>query len=157
MPEPTSTAAGTAAVIAGAAVAMPVLSAAPSIVPQIVILGYAIGLRADVLLAGFAGSVVALAFFNTVPSTGDTWRALLETTVKRMWWCLASALSAGYMTPLLMLLDGDKLRIPESLMLSVAFLAGGGAQRIVGRWINRAETAAGGVATVAAGGSDGPR
>jgi hypothetical protein len=116
------------------------------VVPSIVVLGVSLGLRADVLMAGFAGSVVALAFFNTVPSLGDTWRALIETTFKRMGWCLASSLTAGYITPLLLLLDGDKLRIPESLMLSVAFIAGAGAQKFLARFIKRAEQRAGALA-----------
>lgn len=155
MAEPTSTASSAVAIAAGAA-GTAVLQVAPAALPQIVIFGYAVGLRADVLLAGFAGAVVALSFFNTVPSTGDTWRALLETSLRRMWWCLASALSSGYITPLMLLLDGEKLRIPEALVLSTAFVVGGGAQRIVGRFINRAEERAGTVmpATAAVGGDD---
>jgi hypothetical protein len=140
MPEPTIPTAAAATIVATAAT-IPALHAVPSVVPSIVIMGVAVGLRADVLLAGFAGSVVALAFFNTVPSLGDTWRALVETTFKRMAWCLASSLTAGYITPLLLLLDGDKLRIPipESLMLSVAFVAGAGAQKLLARFINKAD------------------
>jgi hypothetical protein len=142
MPEPTIPTAGAATIVA-AGMAMPALQAASAVVPSIVVLGVSLGLRADVLMAGFAGSVVALAFFNTVPSLGDTWRALIETTFKRMGWCLASSLTAGYITPLLLLLDGDKLRIPESLMLSVAFIAGAGAQKFLARFIKRAEQRAG--------------
>lgn len=152
MPEPT-TVTGTATILAASAV-LPVLPAAAALAPQIVVLGMALGLRADVLLAGFAGSVVAIAFFNTVPSTGDTWRELMRTTWRRMWWCLASALTAGYLTPLMMLLDGDKLRIPETLMLSVAFCAGAGAQKWLARFVNKGEAKLAVVATAAGGGGD---
>lgn len=141
MPEPLHS--GATAVVTGAAM-VPVLNAVPAYVPQIIIFGYAVGLRADVLLAGFAGSVVAIAFFNAVPSTGDTRWELARTSWRRMWHCLACALTAGYLTPLLLLLDGllviggEKVRIPESLTLSVAFVAGAGAQRILGRFIKKA-------------------
>lgn len=135
MPEPIVPA---ATVVAGAAV-LPVLQAAPAIAPQIAIAGYAIGLRADVLVAGFAGSIVALTFFNSVPSTGDTLRQLIQTTLWRMWWSLASSLTAGYIAPLLLLLEGPRLQIPEQLLLPIAFLVGAGAQRIVGGLLTRAE------------------
>lgn len=135
IPEPFHS--GAAAVLTGAAT-IPVLATAPAYAPQIIVFGIALGLRADVLLAGFAGSVVAIAFFNAVPSTGDTRWELVRTSFRRMGHCLASALTAGYITPLVLLLDGEKLRIPESLMLSAAFVVGAGAQRILGRFIKKA-------------------
>lgn len=145
MPEPTiPTAAG--ATILAAGVTMPALQAMPAALPSIVIWGVALGLRADVLLAGFAGSVVALAFFNTVPSRGDTWRALLETTFARMFWCLAGSLVAGYLTPLVLLFEGEKLRIPESLMVGVAFVVGACAQKILARFISGADRRAAAIA-----------
>jgi len=137
MPDPTLPG---AAVVAGAgAVSVAALQVAPAIAPQLVVFGYALGLRADVLVAGFAGAVVALTFFNSVPSSGDTLRHLVETTLWRMWWCLASSLTAGYMTPLMLLLEGPQFRIPEQLMFSVAFVIGVGAQRLLGRFLQRAE------------------
>lgn len=131
---PDVTGAGAATVVAGAAV-LPVLQAAPAVVPSIVVLGYSIGLRADLLVAGFAGSVVALTFFNAVPSMGDTWRQLLATTLWRMWWCLASSLTAGYLAPVLLLLDGTRFQFPEQLVWSLSFLVGVGAQRVLGRFM----------------------
>lgn len=141
MPEPAASAASAAAVatIAAASAALPALNAAPHVAPTIVFLGYSLGVRADVLLAGFAGSLAALAFFDTVPSSGDTWRELLRTTMRRLMVMLASSLTSGYITPLLMLADGTQLRIPESLMLSVGFVAGAGAQHILARLIRREE------------------
>jgi hypothetical protein len=138
MPDPTLPSAAAVAVTAGAA-SVAALQAAPAIAPQLVVFGYALGLRADVLVAGFAGSVVALTFFNSVPSTGDTLRRLVETTLRRMWWCLASSLTSGYLTPLVLLPAPSELHIPEALMYSVAFVVGAGAQRILGRFLQRAE------------------
>ncbi len=143
MPDPTLPAVTT---IIATGATLPVLAAVPLVAPQIVVFGIALGLRADVLLAGFCGAVVAMAFFNIVPSTGDTWRELVRTTWRRMWHGLASALAAGYLTPLMMLFDGDKLRIPETLMLSVAFVAGAGAQRWLARFIKTGDAGAKAVA-----------
>lgn len=144
---------GPATAIALSAV-VPVLGAAPAVVPHIVVFGFAVGLRADVLLAGFGGSVVAIAFFNAVPSTGDTVGALLRDSWRRMWWCLASSLTAGYITPLMLLADGAQLRIPDSLMLSAAFVVGAAAQSILGRYIKRGEDRAAGTAPAPKGAND---
>jgi hypothetical protein len=114
MAEPTSTAAAT---IAAASLAMPAMTA----------FGVPLGLRADLLIAGFAGSLVAIILLNTVPGTGDTWRGLIRTSVRRMAVACASSITAGYMTPLAMLLAS----VPESLLLSMAFLVGTGAQKVL--------------------------
>src|SRR5205085_1042113 len=82
-------------------------------------------LRADVLLAGFAGSIAALTFFNAVPTSGDTWRELVRTTLRRTWFCLASALTAGYITPLLLIVQGPQLQVPDAMLATVGFVAGG--------------------------------
>ena len=99
MPEPTSTAAGiaTVAVYAGATSA-------------ITAFGVPLGLRADLLIAGFAGSLVAIILLNTVPGTGDTWQQLARTTWRRMaaWPCCsptgnrlppAAAIKASFAVP----------------------------------------------------------
>lgn len=118
MAEPTTTVAAT--VLAQAA-----------IVPVLTIAGVSLGLRADVLLAGFAGSVAAMALLNTVPSTGDTWRELRRTTWRRIWVAAASAAFAGYATPLLALING----VPDALLLSVSFVAGAGAQKLLTKMV----------------------
>lgn len=114
MPEPTATAAVT---LASATVAVPVLTA----------FGVPLGLRADLLIAGFAGSLVAIILLNTVPSHGDTWQMLIRTTMRRMLVAFASSLTAGYLTPLALLVA----TLPESLVLGAAFAVGGGAQKVL--------------------------
>lgn len=135
MIEPTSQATAAATLVA-TGIALPLLASAPAVVPQIVVFGVALGLRADVLVAGFAGALVAIVLLDTVPSTGDTLRELVRTTWRRMWHTLASSVAAGYMTPLFMLMEGQNLKIPEGLMLSIAFFMGVGAQFYLRKWLN---------------------
>jgi len=120
MPEPTSTAIATLAV--------PAL-----VVPVVTVAGVSLGLRADVLLAGFCGAVAAMALLNTVPGSSDTLRELVRTTFHRMAVAAASAAFAGYATPLLSLING----VPDALLLSVAFLAGAGAMQLLPWLIDR--------------------
>ena len=105
------------------AVAMPVLNA----------FGVPLGLRADLLLAGFFGSLVAIVLLNTVPGTGDTWRDLIATTLRRMFVALASSITAGYLAPLALLVAAP----PDPLLLSGAFAVGGGAQQVLAFAIRR--------------------
>lgn len=116
MPEPTSTAAGLVTV-ATAAASTSVLTA----------FGVPLGLRVDLLIAGFAGALVAIILLNSVPSTGDTWPELLRTTGRRMAVSFASSMTAGYTTPLVLL----AANVPEALLLSMAFLVGACAQRVL--------------------------
>lgn len=116
MPEPTSTVAGIATLAAGAASASALTA-----------FGVPLGLRADLLIAGFAGSLVAITLLNTVPGVSDTWRELRRTTLRRMAVAVASSLTAGYLTPLVMLFA----QVPESLLLGAAFAVGGGAQQVL--------------------------
>ena len=127
MPEPTSTAAGiaTVAVYAGATSA-------------ITAFGVPLGLRADLLIAWFAGSLVAIILLNTVPGTGDTWQQLARTTWRRLAVACASSLTAGYLTPLAMLVA----QLPEALLLGGAFAVGGGAQQVLMFAIKRLSGAA---------------
>lgn len=101
--------------------------AATAAVPVITAFGVPLGLRADFLIAGFSGSVVAMVLLNTVPSSGDTWRELMRTTLRRMCVALASSLTAGYLTPLALLIAA----LPPSLVLGAAFAVGGGAQQVL--------------------------
>ena len=123
MPEPTSTAAAT-------------LAAAAATIPMVSAFGVPLGLRVDLLIAGFAGSLVAIILLNSVPSTGDTWRELVRATVRRMMVAFASSLTAGYLTPLAMLVAA----LPESLLLGAAFAVGGGAQQVLMFAIRRLST-----------------
>jgi len=120
MPEPASTAAAT---VAAATVAVPALTA----------FGIPLGLRPELLVAGFAGALVAVVLLNSVPSTGDTWRELIRTTVRRVSVAVASAITAGYLTP--MVTAGISLSDPVTLGL--AFAGGAGAQQALRAAIER--------------------
>lgn len=119
--------------------AVATLGAATAAVPSLVAFGVSLGLRPDILVAGFAGALCAIALLNTVPSEGDTWRHLVSTTWRRMGVTLASSLVAGYLTPLLML----PVNLPASTALVVtlgaAFAAGAGAQRVLRQAIHKVD------------------
>jgi NaMN:DMB phosphoribosyltransferase len=121
MPEPTSTA--TATLVVTGLGAVPILTVA----------GVSLGLRSDVLLAGFCGAIAAMTLLGSVPGTGDTWRELLKTTLRRVGVAIGSAVFAGYSAPLLSLVNG----VPEALLLSVSFLAGAGAMQMLPWLIER--------------------
>lgn len=116
MAEPTST-----------TVAAITLAATGAALPAITILGVPLGLRADLLIAGFFGSLVAIILLNSVPSEGDTWAHLVRTTLRRMFVAIASSLVSGYLTPLAMLMAN----LPDPLLLCGAFATGAGAQRVL--------------------------
>ncbi|MBQ0919082.1 hypothetical protein KBW71_11600 [Hydrogenophaga aromaticivorans] len=133
MPEPIITPA--AATIATATAAVPALTA----------FGVNLGLRPDVLVAGFAGALVAIVLLHSVPAEGDTWQHLMRATFRRVAVALASSLTAGYITPLALLMAN----LPDSLLLGVAFAVGAGAQSILRGVIDRIKplpNGAGGVA-----------
>lgn len=100
-------------------------------VPVLTAFGIPLGLRADVLLAGFSGAVCAIAFLGAVPMTGDTLGALLRTTVRRFFFVLASSLAAGYMAPAI----AESFSI--STLLGTALAVGAGAQKFLAIAIDR--------------------
>lgn len=116
-----------------ATTAVATLAAATAAVPLLTIFGVPLGLRADLLIAGFAGSLVAIVLLNSVPAEGDTFAHLCRTTLRRMFVALASSLTAGYLTPLAMLIA----TLPDSLVLGGAFAVGGGAQHVLTFLIRR--------------------
>lgn len=103
------------------------LAAGSIAVPALTIAGIPLGLRPEILIAGFAGSLVAIILLNSVPASGDTWSALLRTTLRRMMVALASSLTAGYLAPMIMLIG----QLPDAAQLGSAFAVGGGAQRVL--------------------------
>ena len=115
MPEPTSMTATTTMMMTGAAV------------PFITALGVPLGIRSDILIAGFFGCLVAIILFDSVPGEDDTWRNLLRTSVRRMSAAAASAVTAGYLTPVFVQL----LSPVERYELGVAFIIGWGAKRAI--------------------------
>jgi len=116
MPEPTSSAAG--------ALTLATATATSSVITAF---GVSLGLRVDVLIAGFAGALVAIILLNAVPGSSDTWRELVRTTVRRMFVAFASSLTAGYLAPVALL----AANLPDSLLLGGAFAVGGGAQQVL--------------------------
>jgi hypothetical protein len=125
MPEPTTTALGAAT-----------LAATGTTLPVIVLLGVPLGLRVDVLVAGFFGSLVAIILLNTVPSSGDTWIELVRTTVRRMCVTLASALTAGYLTPIVV----EVMHLSVPWVVLMAFVVGAAAQKVLQAFIRRVES-----------------
>jgi hypothetical protein len=110
------------------------LGAATAAVPTIVAFGVNLGLRPDVLVAGFAGALAGIVLLNTVPNEGDTWQHLIKTTGRRISVVIASAFSAGYLSLLLM---------PENtsvgIALGSAFIVGAGAQKFLKKWLDKLE------------------
>ena len=107
MAEPSTTAAAVTIVAASASI------------NALTVLGVNVGLRPDLLVAGFCGSLVAIVLLNSVPSTGDTWMQMVETTVRRMFVTVSSSLTAGYITPTVFAM----LQPTESSLLSAAFIS----------------------------------
>jgi hypothetical protein len=116
-----------------------VLAASPPAVAMLTAFGVQLGLRTDVLVAGFAGALVAIVLLGSVPSEGDTWRHLVRTTGRRVGVALASSLTAGYLTPLFLLI----MNMPDPMFLATAFTLGAGAQKILRGLIDRWEKGAG--------------
>lgn len=94
-------------------------------VPVLTAFGVPLGLRADVLLAGFVGAGAAMVLLNTVPPSGDTLPNLLGTMVRRSLVAVASSLTAGYMVPVF----AENSAIASQLFYS--FVIGAGAQKIL--------------------------
>lgn len=105
------------------------IAAASAAVPALTAFGIHLGLRPDVLVAGFGGALVAIVLLNSVPSTGDTWQQLIRTTLRRMTVTLASSITAGYLTPVAVPAAMMASSLPDPIMLGTAFVIGAGAQR----------------------------
>ena len=113
--------------------AVATIATATAAVPALTAFGVNLGLRPDVLVAGFAGALVAIVLLHSVPSEGDTWQHLMRATFRRVSVALASSLTAGYITPLALLMAS----LPDALLLGVAFAVGSGAQGILRGVIER--------------------
>lgn len=116
------------------------IAAGTAAVPVLTIAGMSLGLRGDVLLAGFAGALAGVAMLNTVPATGDTAIEMMRTALRRMGVIVTSALTAGYVTPLALIFAA----LPEAALLALAFVIGAGAQRVLGSIVRRVEARVGG-------------
>lgn len=125
MPEPIISPA--AATLAATTATVPALGIISQVAPVLQVWGVPIGLRVDILFAGFLGAMVAIILLNTVPATGDTWPHLIRSTFRRMFVALASSVTAGYLTPLVLLLAS----LQDAVVLGVAFAVGAGAQKML--------------------------
>jgi len=117
MPEPS-----TAAVVAS-------YTAASLTLPALTAFGIPLGLRPEVLAAGFGGALAALGLLNSVPATGDTWRHLIKDTGKRIMFAVLSSLTAGYLAPVCFAMLPSQVQAYEGVFLGIAFAVGVGAQR----------------------------
>jgi hypothetical protein len=115
MAEPTTSAAAATAVAVAAAV------------PPLMVWGISTGLRPDMLIAGFLGSIASMVMLNSVPSTGDTLAHMVRTSFKRMATAAASSATSGYVAPLALLPMG----LSDGQILGAAFLVGVFAQRFL--------------------------
>ncbi len=111
------------------------LAASAAAVPILSVFGVPLGLRADELLAGFAGALAAISLLDSVPMTGDTLGELTRSSLRRVFVAIGSAVTAGYLVPLLAIMAPMPLH--QSLELSLAFVVGAGAQRILRAVIER--------------------
>jgi hypothetical protein len=109
------------------------LVAAACSVCGVTLLGVPLGLRVDLLIAGFAGSVVAMALFNSVPVSWDSWQQLVRTSLQRMAVAVASSLVAGYVTPIVMLIAN----MPPALVVGTGFVVGAFARQVLTSVIKR--------------------
>ena len=128
MPEPTTTTTAAAVTLAAAGVSIPMLTA----------FGIPLGLRADILVAGLFGGLVSIVLFNTVPSFGDTWPLVVKTALRRMTVALASSVTSGYVAPMFLAIN-----MSDPYLLGLAFVVGGGAQKIFAALVERFSVKAG--------------
>lgn len=102
--------------------------AAPAVVATLAIAGVELGLRPDLLVAGFAGALTGIVLLSTVPQEGSGWLAVASATFRRLMVAIVSALTAGYLTPMLLL----PTECPDAaLLLGAAFAVGAGAQQVL--------------------------
>ncbi|MGW8422872.1 hypothetical protein [Comamonas sp. HJ-2] len=125
MPEPTSTSVGLSTLVATGLSSTAVTA-----------FGVPLGLHADVLCAGFSGALAAIILLNSVPGSTDSWRELVKTTTRRMAVVATSSLTAGYITPLMMLSASIPMEKKE-LVLASAFVVGCGAQKLLAMFMRK--------------------
>jgi hypothetical protein len=99
--------------------------AAATSVPSLLGMAAYFGLHPGLLVAGAFGSFVAMVLLNTAPEG--------STILKRLAILLASSLTAGYLTPLMLVVD----KLPESVQFATAFVTGGSAQWLLLAFIRR--------------------
>jgi hypothetical protein len=108
MAEPASAAAAT---VTATTVTVPVLS----------LFGVSLGLHPGLLIAGAFGAFVGIVLLNTVPGDGKPW---WYAVLRRMLVMIASSVTAGYLTPVVLSIAV----MSDSIQLGMAFVVGGSAQ-----------------------------
>lgn len=125
---------GSAAVGSGSSIAGLMAGAGSVPVPVLTILGVSLGLRPDILFAGFCGALVSILLLNSVPLVGEGVSARISNTVQRLFVALSSSVSAGYLTPLIVSIIPA---MSEPWVLGSAFVIGGGARVMLQNFIKR--------------------
>lgn len=123
MADPTTNTLVSATTVVAAVVTAPVLT----------LFGIPLGLRADQLLAGFFGALAAIALLDRLPYANDSLQELIKTSFRRVGVALASAVTAGYIAPLVAIL----VNVPEAALLALCFVIGGAAQQVLRAVIGR--------------------
>lgn len=117
--EPISTSTAAVATLAASAVAVPALT----------LLGYPLGIRPEVLFAGFGGGCFGVTLLNTVPHEPHLdwplWASALWTAARRIVAIIVSSIAAGYIAPSL------AAGAPFDVQLMTALVIGAGAQGAV--------------------------
>lgn len=99
-------------------------------VPMLTVAGISLGLHPGLLIAGAFGAFVGMVLLNTVPGEGKPW---WYAVLRRVLVMIASAVTAGYLTPVVMSLAAFN----ESLQMGTAFLVGGSAQWMMQAFLKR--------------------
>lgn len=90
-------------------------------VPALTMFGVSLGLHPGLLIAGAFGAFVGIILLNTVPAEGSPWWYAVTRRVLVM---AASSVTAGYLTPVIMLWGN----LSEPMQFCIAFVIGGSAQ-----------------------------
>ena len=99
-------------------------------VPVLTVAGYSLGLQPGLLIAGSLGAFVGIVLLNTVPGEGKPW---WYAVLRRLLVMVASAITAGYLTPIIL----AWVTINESSQVGLAFVVGGSAQWMMQAVIKR--------------------
>ncbi len=124
MPEPTAPAMASLALMGSAAT-----------VQGLTAFGIQLGLRPDVLIAGFAGALVAIILLDSVPARpGEeaSWQGYFRLTLRRLAVVLASSLASGYIVP--WMAPGQ---MEVTSVLGSSFIFGAAAQQILAKLVAR--------------------
>lgn len=104
-----------------------------SAVQVLTIAGVSLGLRPDFLIAGMLGAVVSIFLLNSVPLVGDGFGARINNMAQRFGVVLCSAVTSGYLTPLVASTLTVITTVSEAWLLGLAFVVGAGARAFLQR------------------------